>query len=191
MDGDRFWQLLYLGLLLAALGGWVLVEYRARLGQAMRAAMAWGMIFVGVMAGYGLWSDLRHDILPRQMVSAAGELIVPQAEDGHYYMNIRINGKDIIFLADTGATNLVLSRADAATLGIDIADLAFLGEATTANGAVKTARVKLAEVIGGPFRDQNVTAWVNEGEMDTSLLGMDYLGLFNIQIRDGEMVLSR
>ena len=191
MDADRISQLIYLGILLLAIGGWVIVEYRTRLGLALRSALAWGMIFVAIMAGYGLWGDLRHGITPRQMVTEAGELVLPQAQDGHYYMNILIDGKEILFLADTGATNIVLNRSDAEALGIDVRGLPFLGNAMTANGEVRTARVKLSQVVSGPFQDNDVTAWVNEGEMDTSLLGMDYLGLFSIKIGDGEMVLSR
>ena len=61
MNGDDLGRLAYLGLLLTAVGGWVIVEYRQRLGQALRVAMAWGLIFVGLMAGYGLWNDLRRD----------------------------------------------------------------------------------------------------------------------------------
>ena len=72
MDGDTFGRFLYLALLLAAVGGWVLVEFRQRMGQTLRAATAWGLIFLGVMAGYGLWKDIRRDILPRQMVTSAG-----------------------------------------------------------------------------------------------------------------------
>jgi aspartyl protease family protein len=191
LDADRISQLIYLGILLLAIGGWVIVEYRTRLGLALRSALAWGMIFVAIMAGYGLWGDLRRDITPRQMVTEAGELVLPQAQDGHYYMNILIDGKEILFLADTGATNIVLNRSDAEALGIDVRGLPFLGNAMTANGEVRTARVKLAKVVSGPFQDNDVTAWVNEGEMDTSLLGMDYLGLFIIKIGDGQMVLSR
>ncbi len=191
MDADRITQLIYLGILLLAIGGWVIVEYRTRLGLALRSALAWGMIFVGIMAGYGLWGDLRQNITPRQMVTEAGELVLPQAEDGHYYMTLQIDGKEILFLADTGASNIVLNRNDAETLGIDINGLPFLGEAMTANGTVRTARVKLAKVVSGPFQNSDVTAWVNEGAMDTSLLGMDYLGMFKIRIGDGQMVLSR
>lgn len=191
MSGETITRLIYLGVLLLAVGGWLVVEYRTRLGLALRSALAWGMIFVGIMAVYGLWGDLRRDIAPRQMVTEAGELMLPQAQDGHYYMTILIDGKEILFLADTGASNIVLSRSDAETLGIDLRDLTFLGQAMTANGSVRTARVSLAKVDAGPFQHRDVTAWVNEGEMDTSLLGMDYLGLFNIQIGKGQMVLSR
>lgn len=190
MDGNDAGRLIYLVLLLAAIGGWVMVEYRHRLGQALRTALAWGMIFLGVMAGYGLWHDIRHDVMPRQMVSEAG-VVVPRAPDGHYYLTVAVNGQDVLFMADTGATNVVLSQGDAMALGLDPQSLAFRGEAMTANGPVRTARVVLPEVAVGPFQDQRVTAWVNEGEMDISLLGMDYLGRFRIAIENGEMILSR
>ena len=69
MDGDGLARVMYFSLLLLALGGWAMVEYRGRLGLAARSFMAWALIFVAVMAGYGLWNDLRHDVLPRQAVA--------------------------------------------------------------------------------------------------------------------------
>ncbi len=118
MSSDNIAQLVYLGLLVLAVGGWVMVEYRTRLGVALRTAMAWAMIFLGVMAGYGLWSDIKTDIIPRQMV-AEGQIEVPRAQDGHYYLTLQINAEPVRFMADTGATNMVLSDADARRLGID------------------------------------------------------------------------
>ncbi len=191
MDGDRIAQILYLTLLLAAVGGWMMVEYRKRMGQALRTAVAWGLIFLGVAAGYGLWSDLRTDIAPRQMATEAGTVEVPRSPDGHYYITLKINGTDVEFLADTGASNVVLSQSDAFRLGLDPDSLAYMGEAMTANGVVKTARVRLPQVTLGPFEDARVPAYVTQGEMDMSLLGMDYLGQFRISIDSGTMVLSR
>lgn len=190
MDSDSLASLLYLSLLLAAVGGWVLVEYRGRMGLALRSAMAWGLLFLGVAAGYGLWSDLHTRIAPMQAVR--GESIeVPRAPDGHYYLTLTINGQPVQFLADTGATNVVLGREDARRLGIDLDALAFIGEAQTANGAVRTARVRLDTVTLGPFTDNGLSAWVTQGDMDGSLLGMDYLGRYRIQIAGDRMILGR
>jgi aspartyl protease family protein len=191
MDGDNFARLAYLLLLLVAVGGWVMVEFRQRMGQALRMAMAWGLIFVGVMAGYGLWSDIRGDIMPSQMVSDGGEIEVPRAEDGHYYLTLDINGTPVRFMADTGASNMVLSREDARALGIDPDGLSYLGEASTANGIVRTARVTLPVVEMGPFRNEDFEAYVNDGEMEGSLLGMDYLGQFRLEIAGNRMVLRQ
>ncbi len=191
MESDQVGLLIYLGLLLAAVAGWIMVEYRQRLGQALRVALAWGMIFIGLMAGYGLWNDISNSAAPRQALGQAGELIIPRAQDGHYYMRILVNGQEITFMADTGATNIVLSPADAQALGMPPEDLRFLGEAVTANGTVRTARVALDAVSLGPFQDRDVTAFVNEADMDTSLLGMDYLGRFAIEIAGERMILRR
>ncbi len=190
MDSDQIGRLLYLGLLLAAVGAWVLVEYRQRMGQALRVAMAWGLIFLGLMAGYGLWADLRRDVIPRQM-SSDDAVEIPRAPDGHYYLDITVGGTPLRFMADTGATGVVLTRNDAALLGIEEQDLVFTGTSSTANGLVRTARVRLADVEFGPFQDAEIGAWVNEAEMDISLLGMDYLGRFRIEIAGDRMILRR
>ncbi len=190
MDNDTFGRLAYLILLLLAVSGWVIVEYRGRLGFAMRTAAAWGLIFVGVAAGYGLWTDIQTRIAPMQQVTP-GAVEMPRAEDGHYYATLTINGKPVQFLADTGATNMVLSRADATRVGVDMEGLRFIGQAMTANGMVRTARVTLPQVDFGPFNDRDVVAYVTDGDMDGSLLGMDYLGTFKLQIEGGKMVLSR
>ena len=192
MDGDNFARITYLLLLLMALGGWLMVEYRGRLGQAARAAAAWGLIFLGAMAAYGLWNDIRGPgTRPGQILSEQGQMELPRAPDGHYYATLTINGTEIQFMADTGASTMVLTKADARAVGIDPETLAYLGQANTANGIVRTARVKLDDVTFGPFADQRVTAWVNEGEMDMSLLGMDYLGRFEIRIAGDKMILGR
>lgn len=190
MDGDSTARLIYLGLLLASLGGWVLVEFRKRGGQTLRSALAWGLIFVGLMAGYGLWDDIRGDLRPMQQATAEA-IIVPRAADGHYYPTLEIGGQKITFMADTGASSVVLSPQDARRLGLDPENLVYLGQAMTANGLVKTATVALQDVTLGPFRDERLVAQVNGAEMDISLLGMEYLGRFAVTIADDEMVLRR
>lgn len=190
MDGD-FGRLVYLGVLLAAVIGAVLLEYRHRLGQALRGLMTWGLIFLGVLAGYGMWGDIRQAVIPSQMVSATGELTLPRARDGHFYATLVVNGQKVEFLADTGATNMVLSQDDALRVGINPGDLVYMGQASTANGVVRTARVALDTVELGPFENQNFPAYVNDGEMDGSLLGMDYLRQFRIEIDGDKMVLRR
>ncbi|WGV16772.1 retropepsin-like aspartic protease family protein [Fuscovulum ytuae] len=191
MDGDTTARLFYLLLLLVAVGGYVMVEYRKRMGQALRSFAAWGLIFVGVIAGYGLWNDLRTEIAPRQMISQEGIIEIPRAPDGHYYLTLTIGGTPVQFMADTGATNMVLAAADARRLGLDPETLVYIGRAQTANGMVATARVELQDVVLGPYQEQVFPAWVNQGEMDQSLLGMDYLSLYRVEIARDRMILRR
>jgi aspartyl protease family protein len=190
MTGDDFGRLIYLGLLLVAVAGWGLAEYRGRMGQGLRSFLAWGLIVVGLMAGYGLWQDIRHDVSPMQRATAES-VEIPRAPDGHYYLTLTIGGQPLEFMADTGASGVVLSRADASRLGIDLQGLVYAGQSQTANGIVRTARVRLEDVTLGPFHDPSLGAYVNEGDMDGSLLGMDYLGRFRIEIAGDRMILRR
>ena len=117
---------------------------------------------------------------------------MPRARDGHYYLTLQINGNPIRFVVDTGATEMVLTQADAARVGLDLDSLNYLGRANTANGEVRTAFVRLDQVALGGIVDQNVPAVVNEGEMEGSLLGMGYLQRWGrIEIAGGELVLTR
>ena len=191
MDAETLARIGYLAIILLALGGWVLVEFRQRLGQALRMALAWGLIFVGVMAGYGLWSDISRTALPRQILTNSGSIEVPRAEDGHYYLQLAINGTPLTLMVDTGASGLVLSLDDAARLGIEPGSLQFLGEAMTANGLVRTAQVTLPLIELGGFRSENFRAYVNEGAMDGSLLGMDYLGQFRMEFAGNMLILRQ
>lgn len=191
MDGETLARVAYLAIILVALGGWVMVEFRQRMGQALRMALAWGLIFLGMMAGYGLWTDIRRDIAPMQIVGEDAAITAPRAADGHYYLTLRINGVDLPFMVDTGASGLVLSLQDAERIGIAEDNLMFLGEANTANGIVRTAQVTLPLIELGPFRNENFRAYVTQGEMEGSLLGMDYLGQFRIEVTGREMILRR
>jgi aspartyl protease family protein len=191
MDGEMLARVGYLALILVALGGWVMVEFRQRMGQALRMALAWGLIFVGVMAGYGLWSDIRRDVMPIQEIADGGGVEVPRSVDGHYYLTLLINGTAVAFMVDTGASGMVLAARDAERLGIDPASLVFRGQATTANGVVRTARVTLPLVELGPFRNEDFGAFVTEGELEQSLLGMDYLGQFRMEFDGGKLVLRQ
>jgi aspartyl protease family protein len=183
-------QIVYFSVLLMALTGWLFAEYRGRLGVAMRTLVAWGMIFLGVAALYGMWGDLRHDIRPAQMATA-DTLTIPRAPDGHYYPRLLIDGHEITFLVDTGASGVTLAPQDARTLGIPVDSLAFVNQAMTANGLVATAAVRVRDVTMGPFHDAEIAAQVNQADMDVSLLGMDYLGRFSITLGGDEMVLKR
>lgn len=193
MDSYDTGRLIYLVLLGSVIGAYFFVSNRDKLGQMARQAVLWGLIFVGVIAGVGLWQDIRDDVAPRQSVFADGTRVeVPRSFDGHYYLTLDVNGTPVEFVVDTGATDIVLSRQDALRVGIDTDALAYIGSANTANGVVRTARATLDSLALGPIVDRNVAVWVNEGEMQGSLLGMAYLQRFDrLDISDGKLVLVR
>ena len=192
MDSDSIARLIYLVLLAAAIGGWFLAENRASMGKNLRMALAWAMIFLGAVAGYGLWEDVKGDVMPRQaFVEGENAIEVPRSADGHFHLTLQINGTAIPFLVDTGASDIVLSLDDARRVGLDPANLAFVGSANTANGRVSTAFATLDVVELGPATFRNVRAAVNGGEMNGSLLGMTFLRQFDrLEISDGRLRLE-
>ena len=193
MDTDNVMRLVYLSVLGTAVVFWFLAQNRQSLNKTLQQVMAWVFIFVGVVAVVGLWEDIRTTVAPAPQMTVTGESIeVPRSADGHYYLSVQVNGEPITFLVDTGASQIVLSDKDARRAGIDPNQLNYFGRALTANGEVRTAPVRLDTLTVGPITDQNVSAWINEGELHKSLLGMDYLHRFsNIQFIDGRMILSR
>ncbi|SDC18541.1 retropepsin-like aspartic protease family protein [Ruegeria marina] len=193
MDTDDTARLIYMSLLGAALLFWFVTHNRASLGKSVQMALAWVFIFIGVIAVVGLWEDIRGTVNGTPRISVSENRIeIPRSPDGHYYATLIVDGQPLRFLVDTGASQVVLSHSDADRLGIDTGALNYFGRAYTANGEVRTAPVKLDQVQLGGFADQNITAWVNQGEMSESLLGMEYLQRFSrIEIADGRLILSR
>ncbi len=193
MTGDDTAKLIYLVALGAVIGGWLLMQNRRRMGHLAQLAALWGFIFVGAIIVAGLWSDLRRTVAPPlAQVAADGRLAIPRGPGGHYHVTAEVNGTPVEFIVDTGASGIVLSQADALRAGIDVAGLAYWGEAMTANGPVRTAPVQLESLALGPFEDRGLRAWVNEGTMEVSLLGMSYLQRFErIEIAEGRLWLSR
>jgi aspartyl protease family protein len=193
LTGDQIASLVYLSLLTAVIGGWFVVSQRRQAGRLAQYAAIWGFIFLGAIVAVGLWGDIRETVAPRQSVMMEGARVeLPRAVDGHFYVTMEVNGAPIRFVIDTGASELVLSRADAARAGIEPDGLIFSGRAFTANGMVETAPVTLASVVLGGVADTDVPAVVNAGEMPESLLGMSYLERFSrMEIANGRMVLER
>lgn len=180
MENFDFARLFYLVLFLTALMGWLIAEYRRNIGQTLRMMLVWVMIFMGVIAIYGLWDDIRNEVMPQQAVLEDGARIeVPRGRGGHFHLTLNVNGTPIDFLVDTGASDIVLSQADARRVGLDPDTLAYLGTANTANGNVKLAYTRLDSISLGPIRFENVEATVNGGQMDGSLLGMSFLRRFD------------
>jgi aspartyl protease family protein len=101
---------------------------------------------------------------------------IVKSEDGHYWAEATVNGQRVRLLVDTGATAVALTIPDAQRLGMNPADLAYDAAVMTASGKARAARVQLASISIGNARVDNVDALVIEKGLDSSLLGMSYLG---------------
>ncbi len=189
-------QLIYLGVLVIVLVSYMLIGRHSGLGQVLRQSLLWMIIFVGVAAAYGLWQDLYRSGEGQIFVSGTGAITVQARGDGHFHLTLLIEDVPVQLIVDTGASQLVLSQDDARRIGLDPESLPYLAQGRTANGTVGLARVELSDVVltAGDLtiRDTNVPAFVNEGELAISLLGMGYLRRFaSIRIEGDRLILER
>jgi aspartyl protease family protein len=117
-------------------------------------------------------------------------LTLRAGRDGHVYTAVNVNGVPVRMIVDTGATDVALSLQDAAAAGIGVANLAYTGRTSTANGVTRVAPVTLRTVRIGQLEIADVRAAVVE-HLDISLLGQSFLSrLDSYEMRDGILTLS-
>ncbi|MCL4144737.1 UNVERIFIED_CONTAM: hypothetical protein GTU68_053478 [Idotea baltica] len=138
------------------------------------------------------WDTISQDFGATQATFTDTRIEVPKGRDNHFRLTLQINGVNVNFLVDTGASQVVLTQEDAMRVGLNPDDLAYIHTAMTANGEVATAPVRLDRVTLGDITDTRVRASVNSGDMGSSLLGMSYLSRFDsIEIRQDVLILNR
>ena len=189
LTSDDYASFLYLALL----GGFLILVV-AR-GQNLSGFLRYGLIWAAILGltalGYNAWERVRDDLFPPQSYLAGGAVEVPRNDQGQYEIVLRLNDVPVRFLIDTGATDIVLSRDDAARAGLSPLTLDYSGTALTANGPVATASATVDTLALGERIDRDVEVSVNEGELDGSLLGMAYLNRFGrVSIADGRLRLE-
>ncbi len=193
MEENDFSRLIYLSVLVVAILGSVLISRRGAYGKMFRQAGVWLLIFMGLVAIVASWQDIRQSGQTMSFQqSEDSAIIIPKEIDGHFHLTLTINDRPIDFLVDTGASDIVLTRKDAARVGFDPNRLDYWGMANTANGTVRLATIRLETVRLGEFIDKNIRASVNKAPMEKSLLGMRYLSKFRaIEISNDQMILKR
>lgn len=142
----------------------------------------WAGIFLIMMTGYsyrhelsGVQERVLSEFFPAKGFQNSPQSIsFPISSDGHFYIIAEINGIPIMFLADTGASHIVLSPSDAEKLGIEPDKLDYDRYYETANGTVRGSSIRIADFKVGEIRLKEIGASVNEAEIRNSLLGMTF-----------------
>ncbi|MEM1044722.1 MAG: TIGR02281 family clan AA aspartic protease [Pseudomonadota bacterium] len=112
---------------------------------------------------------------PKQ-ISRGRKVRLKQGRGGHYFADVRVNGRKLSMVVDTGATSIALTSKDAKRLGVYPRADKFIYKTRTANGITKVAVVTLKEVKIGGIRVKNVEATVHKGKgLSINLLGMSFL----------------
>lgn len=200
IDSGTAPNLVYGLLLVALVGGSAVVHFRARPGTALKQAAVWVAIGLVLVIGYSyrdVFADLQArvggELLPSQGQAVGEDAVTFRArDDGHFQVEAMVDGERVLFMVDTGASDVVLTPADAARLGLHPESLEYSRVYQTANGTGYGAPVRLGEIAIGPIRVGDVRASVNQAPMDRSLLGMSFLGrLGAYEVRGDQLTLWR
>jgi aspartyl protease family protein len=178
MANDTMLGGLYL-LMAAMLVLGTLMARREPAAKMLTMALAWIGIFA---AGFVLFTfrDNFGWVAQRLKAEAVGtpveqgrETRIPMAIDGHFWVDAKVNGKDVKFLIDSGATMTTIDRETAKKSGIEVSPRRdqFV---RTGNGIIRVSTGRAAEVEVGGIKRQDVGLQIADND-DLNVLGMNFL----------------
>lgn len=109
---------------------------------------------------------------------------------GHFMSGGLINGRSVQFMVDTGATNVILSEADAKRINLPYQKGQRVG-VSTANGQVIGHQLRLQSVKLGDVQVYDVPAIVLPQPMPFVLLGNSFLTRFQMVRQNDQLTLER
>jgi aspartyl protease family protein len=189
IDSDMFGYVALMVALAVFVAGGMVGRYRGRAGSMLRDAVIWIALGLGLVTLYAYKDELMPiagrvagELLPgsamtvEESTGGVTEVRIRKRLDGHFNATVKVNGKPISMIVDTGATSIVLRPEDAKKAGIDPDTLSYRVPVLTANGRVMAARIRLDKIAIGPLDRDQVDALVTQpGALTQSLLGMSFL----------------
>lgn len=194
MTGDESANLIYVLLLLMLVGS-ALFARRIPLGQGLKMALGWILIFFIAFAVFTLRGDFRlfGNRLAAEwnggVVDQGGTLRIQQSSDGHFWIDGQVNGETVRFLVDSGATVTSISGDTARRVGVE-ASGGLPVMVQTANGTVTAERARVERLDVGTINRENFPVHVSDAFGDTNVIGMNFLSsLSGWGVENGWLVL--
>ena len=159
-----------------------------RRGGKIMLTIAWLLIMGGVYWFFSDWEAKQSNPNTARLLNLQqGELTLTRNRAGHYVAAGEINGRQVTFLLDTGATWVALPTGLARELGLKRGAAVTL---QTANGSAVGYQTRLDRVRLGPIEMRDVGALVADGmDADTVLLGMNFLKRVEFTQRGEQLIL--
>ncbi|MGL3822802.1 retropepsin-like aspartic protease family protein [Sphingopyxis sp. R3-92] len=112
--------------------------------------------------------------LGRQQV-VGGEVRIPMARDGHFWVEVEINGVKGRMLVDSGASLTVLSQETARAAGVEADGALVPLLMQTANGTVRVEAGTVDALTIGAIEAQRLKVVISPAPGNTDVLGMNFL----------------
>lgn len=125
-----------------------------------------------------------------QQAGERKEVTLERNRAGHYIANGSINGIEVVFLLDTGATDVAVSETLARRLNLQRGLPVVI---RTANGTVNGHTTRLKNVRLANIERHNVPATINPGMLaeDEVLLGMSFLKHLELTQRGSNLTIRQ
>jgi aspartyl protease family protein len=153
-----------------------------------------GKLAIIATIGTGLTIGFLWPTGQRSKAAAPGnigtEVVIERNSDHHYYTDAEVNGHNVRFMIDTGASETALTEADARSIGISVDPSKYEVIGDGASGMVRGQYVQLKSIDVSGIHQQDAQAVIVQGA-EVSLLGQPFLEKVDeIVIRRGEMRLK-
>lgn len=122
--------------------------------------------------------------------AGAKRVVLTADSQGHFMPPGQINGRQVQFMVDTGASTVALSATDAKRIGLNY-ESGTKVNVSTANGNVVGYRVQLDSVRVGDAQVFGVTAIVVPQSMPFVLLGNSFLTRFQMHRTNDQLTLDK
>jgi len=154
----------------------------------IQLALGWLLLAGLLYLFFSGWLERQFNPNPAVALSAAGEEVrLLRNRAGHYVAEGRINGEPVVFMLDTGATQVAIPEAMARRLGLERGAAV---QVSTANGLAVGYRTRLDRVGLGPIELADVPAILTPGMTgEVALLGMSFLKRLEFSQRGDELIL--
>jgi aspartyl protease family protein len=117
------------------------------------------------------------------------EVVIERGSDHHYYTDAAVNGHNVHFMIDTGASETALTEADARAIGLPVDPSQYQVIGDGASGMVRGQYVQLRSIDLNGIKQMDAKAVIVPGA-HVSLLGQPFLEKVDeIVIRRDEMSL--
>ncbi|MCE7798312.1 TIGR02281 family clan AA aspartic protease [Sphingobium sufflavum] len=100
---------------------------------------------------------------------------IVRSADGLFYTHALVNGQQVRFLVDTGASVMVLTAADARAIGLTVEDKHYNRSVDTVGGAAPMAWATIERIHIAGHEVRNIRAAVVRNGLGVSLMGQNML----------------
>jgi aspartyl protease family protein len=164
----------------------------SHIGAGMLFGM-WILLFILLAYLFSNILDNQHNpnenINSTTMTNGAVETVLERNRYGHYVVSGMINNQDVVFMLDTGASDISIPEIQATKLGLSKGHKQIY---QTANGNIDVYLTRLDMVSIGEIQLHNIKATINpHSQSDEILLGMSFLKHLEFTQRGNQLIIRQ